>query len=356
MELIKSVSIRSDMKRDGRTLDHTTLETIRLMAIERVREGESPATVIASYGFNRTTIYKWMKAALQPGVGVKALRSTKGTGRPRTLTAAQERQVFRWVNGRDPRQYGLDFGLWTRAVVADLVARKFGVTLGLTAVGALLAKLGLTPQKPLQRAYQRDPEAIERWQRETFPGIVRTAKKQGGDVFFWDESGFRADTVHGKTWGVRGQTPVVHLPGQRQSFSAASAVNANGAFWFCTYTGGLNADLFITLLRKMMRCRRKPVHLVLDSLPAHKTAKVRDYVMSTKGRLTLHFLPGYAPDLNPDELVWSHVKRTGAARRPLRAGETLREKIEEQLVLLKRMPGLVRSFFRAPSVAYITDC
>ena len=98
------------------------------------------------------------------------------------------------------------------------------------------------------------------------------------------------------------------------------------------------------------------VHLVLDGLPAHKTAGVREYVASTKGRLTLYFLPGYAPDLNPDELVWSHVKRTGAARRPMRAGETLREKIEEQLDRIKRMPPLVRSFFLAPSVAYIRDC
>lgn len=344
------------MKRDGRTLDRVTLETIRLMAIERVREGERAAEVIASYGFNRTTIYKWLNAALQPGVGIKALRSRKATGRPRTLTPAQEKQVFRWVNGRDPRQYGLDFGLWTRAVVAELIAQKFAVTMGVTAVGALLAKLDLTPQKPLQRAYQRDPQAIERWQRETFPGIARQARAQGAAVFFWDESGFRADTVHGKTWGVRGQTPVVHRPGQRQSFSAASAVNAKGAFWFCTYAGALKAELFVELLRKLMRGRNKPVHLVLDGLPAHKKACVRDYVASTHGRLTLHFLPGYAPDLNPDELVWSHVKRTGAARRPLRTGEKLRDKIEEQLAKLKRMPHLVRSFFLAPSVAYISDC
>ncbi len=356
MELFESVRIGSDMKRDGRTLDRATLETIRLMAIERVREGEAPTDVIASYGFNRTTIYKWMKAALQPGVGIKALRSTKATGRPRTLTPAQERQVLRWVNGRDPRQYGLDFGLWTRRVVVELIAQKFGVTLGVTAVGELLARLGLTPQKPLQRAYQRDPEAIERWQRETFPGIARQARAEGAAVYFWDESGFRADTVHGKTWGVRGQTPVVHRPGQRQSISAASAVNANGAFWFCTYEGALKADLFVLLLRKLMRGRRKPVHLILDSLPAHKTAAVRDYIASTSGRVMLHFLPGYAPDLNPDELVWSHVKRTGAARRPLRAGESLREKIEEQLAQLKRTPDLVRSFFLAPSVAYIGDC
>lgn len=343
------------MKRDGRSLDRQTQEAIRLMAIERIREGERPAEVIEAYGFNRTTIYKWMKASFRPGMGIKALRSTKATGRPRSLTPRQERQVFRWINGRDPRQYGLDFGLWTRAVVAELIEKKFGVNLGLTAVGELLARLGLTPQKPLQRAYQRDPQAIERWQRETYPAIARQAKAEGAEVFFWDESGFRADTVHGKTWGIRGQTPVVERPGQRQSVSAASAVTAQGAFWFCVYEGALNGELFVELLKKMMHRRKKPVHLILDSLPAHKRAIVSEYVASTEGRLTLHFLPGYAPDLNPDELVWSHVKRTGTARRPLHRGETLREKIEAQLAKIQKLPSLIRSFFKAPSVAYISD-
>jgi transposase len=344
------------MKRDGRSFDHRTLEAIRLMAVERVREGERPSSVVASFGFSRTAIYKWIKAASTPGMGVEALRSRPATGRPRSLTPRQEQQVFRWINGCDPRQYGLDFGLWTRSIVADLIERKFAIRLGVTAVGELLAKLGLTPQKPLQRAYQRDPEAIERWQRDIFPEIARTARASGGEVFFWDESGFRADTVHGKTWGVKGETPVVERPGQRQSISAASAVNARGAFWYCTYQGGLNAELFVALLRKMMRHRRKPVHLVVDGLAAHKTVLVKAYIASTNGMLTLHFLPGYAPDLNPDELVWSHMKRTGVARTPLRAGDKLSEKIEAQLAIIKRAPELVRSFFRAPSVAYITDC
>ncbi len=258
--------------------------------------------------------------------------------------------MFRWINGRDPRQYGLDFGLWTRSVVAELIERKFAIRLGVTAVGELLAKLGLTPQKPLQRAYQRDPEAIEAWQRERFPAIARQAKASGGEVYFWDELGFRADSVHGKTWGKKGQTPVVERPGQRQSISAASAVNARGGFWYCTYQGGLNAELFVSLLRRMMRRRSKPVHLVLDGLPAHKTTLVKTYVASTKGMLTLHFLPGYAPELNPDELVWSHMKRTGVARTPLRRGEKLQAKIEAQLSAIKRMPRLIRSFFKAPSV------
>lgn len=343
------------MQRDGRSFDHKTLESIRLMAVERVREGERPSSVISSYGFNRTTIYKWLAVASYPGKGLKALRSRPATGRPRSLTPRQEKQVFTWVNGKDPRQYGLDFGLWTRAMIAGLIEKKLGVKLGLTAVGELLAKLGLTPQKPLERAYQRNPEAIEKWKRETFPSIARAAKAAKGEVFFWDESGFRADQVHGKTWGKKGVTPVIARPGQRQSISAASAVNSKGAFWYATYQGGLNAQLFVTLLKRLMRHRTKPVHLVVDGLPAHKTKRVKEYVASTEGRLTLHFLPGYAPELNPDELVWSHVKRTGVSRTPLRKGEKLSEKIEAQLTAIKKTPSLVRAFFDAPCVAYITD-
>jgi transposase len=135
--------------------------------------------------------------------------------------------------------------------------------------------------------------------------------------------------------------------------SILSGVGASGKPG--TVQGGLTAELFVRLLRKMLRHRAKPVHLVVDGLPAHKTKLVKDYVLSAKGRLTLHFLPGYAPELNPDELVWSYVKRTGVARTPLHKGERLKDKIEAQLASIKNAPRLVQSFFRAPTVAYITD-
>lgn len=347
--------IEPSMKRDGRKLDHHTLEEIRKMAVERVREGEKPSVVIASYGFHRCVIYRWLKAASGRGKGVKALAARKGSGRPRKLTPAQERQVFRWINGKNPMQYGFDFGLWTRQIVRELVEMKFDVVLSLASVGALLARLGLTVQKPLQRAYQRDPEAIERWRRETYPALAEQARRDGAEISFWDESGFRADGVQGKTWAPVGQTPVVKVPGQRQSISAASAVSPRGAFWFATYKGALNGELFVELLKKLMHRRKKPLRLVVDGLPAHKTKVVKAYVASTQGRLSLHFLPGYAPELNPDELVWSHAKRTGNARRPLQKGEKLEQRVAAQLAEIGNNPKLVRSFFKHPSVAYISD-
>ena len=343
------------MKKDGRIHDRKTKEAIRMMAVERILEGESVTAVMSSYGLCRTTGYKWLAKVSGRGRGKRCLSARKGTGRTPKLNRAQKSQVFRWVNGKNPMQYGFDFALWTRDVVRELIIQKFNISLSVTSVGSLLAELNLTPQKPLQRAYQRDPAAIERWQRDTFPAIAKQCKEDGAEIYFWDESGFRADAVHGKTWALRGKTPVVNRPGQRQSVSAASAVNAKGAFWFATYEGGLTGDLFVELLRRLMYRRKKPLHLVVDGLPAHKNAGVKKYVSETDGRLTLHFLPGYAPDLNPDELVWSHAKRTGVARRPLMKGEKLQERVHEQLQKIGKNPKLVRSFFKHPSVAYISD-
>jgi transposase len=343
------------MKRDGRTLDHKTLEEIRRMAVQRVHEGERPSAVIASYGFCRQVIYKWLRQAKGKNHGLRALRSRKGTGRPRRLSDKQEQQLFRWINGKDPRQHGFDFGLWTRLVVRKLIADKFDANLGVTAIGKLLAKLGLTPQKPLKRAYQRDPAAIEAWKHDVYPSVARQAKKRGAEIYFWDESGFRADAVQGQSWGAKGQTPIVAVPGQRQSVSAASAVNAKGGFWFATYKGGMSAELFVAMLKMLMRHRKKPLFLVLDSLPSHKAKIVRNYVASTNGKLELHFLPGYAPELNPDELVWNYMKRTGTAKSPLVAGDSLHDRIDAELVQIQKNPPLVRSFFKGKYVAYISD-
>jgi len=147
----------------------------------------------------------------------------------------------------------------------------------------------------------------------------------------------------------------VRVPGQRQTVSAASAVNSKGGFWFSTYQGSLNAERFVQLLRKMMEGAKRPVHLVLDNLPVHKTAAARSYVDELQGKLPLHFLPGYAPDLGPDELVWSYAKRTGLARSPLRTGQKLAERVHTQLSQIKANPDLLRSFFNNPNVFYISD-
>jgi transposase len=341
-------------KIDGRTLDHKTLEHLRKLAVQRVIEdGEAPSDVMKSLGLCRTTIYRWLRAYEDKGMA--ALVEKIAQGPEPKLTEKQRQQVKRWILGKDPRQYGFDFGLWSRRIVQTLIEEKFGIKVGLTAVGQMLASLDITPQKPLRRAYERDPAACDHWVKERYPELKKRAKRLGAAIFFQDEAGFQSDAPLGRTYGLKGKTPVVKTSGQRQSLNVISAVNARGEFWAATYTSKLNAELFVVFLGSFMKCQTGKVFLVVDGHPAHKATRVKNYVQSLEGRLELHFLPPYAPDLNPDEFVWSYMKANGVSKKPLKQNESLQKRVEEDLKAVQKNRKLVRSFFCAKSVAYAKD-
>jgi transposase len=338
---------------DGRKLDHKTLEHLRIQAVRRVLEdGERPSEVMRSLGLCRTTIYPWLREFRDQGL--EGLVESIAQGPEPKLTDQQKQQVKRWILGKDPRQYGLDFALWTRRIVQHLIQEKMGLELCLTSVGKLLAALEITPQKPLRRAYERDPKAIQLWLDETYPTIKKRAKKLGAQIFFLDEAGFQSDGPLGRTYGLKGKTPVVETSGQRQSINVISAVNARGAFWAATYAGKLNAESFVLFLKNFMKGRKK-VFLIVDGHPAHTAKAAQRYAESLRGRLEIHRLPAYAPDLNPDEFVWSHMKTNGVSKKPLKKNESLRARVEEDLLNIMTNPSLVYSFFCAPSVAYAHD-
>ena len=337
---------------DGRKLDHKTLEHIRKLAVKRVVEdGEQPSAVMDSFGLCRTTIYPWLRQSQDEGL--EALVEKICQGPQPALDEQQRQQVRGWIIGKDPRQHGFDFGLWTRRIVQTMLHEKMGVALCLTSVGKLLASLNITPQKPLRRAYERAPVAVTRWQKEIYPQLKQRAKKLGALIFFLDEAGFQSDPPLGRTYGLKGHTPVVQSSGQRQSINVISAVTASGAFWAATDTGKLNAESFVVFLKNFMQGRRDKVLLVVDGHPAHKAKRVKAYIAELAGRLELHFLPPYAPDLHPDEFVWNHMKNNGVSKQPLKKNESLRERVERDLVVLHGNKALVASFFLAKSVAYV---
>jgi transposase len=339
---------------DGRTLDHKTLSHIRAQAVRRVLEdGERPSEVMKSYGLCRTTIYPWLREFKDKGW--EALAESISEGPKPKLTDPQKQKVKRWILGKDPRQYGFDFGLWNRRIIQQLISEKLGVWLCLTSVGKLLASLDITPQKPLRRAYERDPKAVQHWLDEDYPKLKKRAKKLGAKIFFLDEAGFQSDPVLGRTYGLKGKTPVVSTSGQRQSINVISAVNARGEFWAATYEGKLNAESFVLFLGNFMKGRQGKIFLVVDGHPSHTAKAVERYVETLEGRLELHRLPAYAPDLNPDEFVWSHMKKNGVSKKPLKQNEALRDRVEEDLLKIKADRALVRSFFRADSVVYASD-
>jgi len=341
-------------KIDGRTLNHKALEHVRILAVKRVVEdGEKPSLVMDSLGLCRTTIYPWLREFKDKGW--QALAEKISAGPEPKLTEAQRQQVRRWIIGKDPRQHGFDFGLWTRKLVQALIRERMGVDFCLSSVGKLLASLDITPQKPLRRAYERDPAAVEHWRKELYPKLKKRAKKLGAMIFFLDEAGFQSDPPLARTYGLKGHTPVVTSSGQRQSINVISAVNASGAFWAATYTGKLNTESFLAFLQNFVASQERKIMLVVDGHPAHKANAIKNYIATLGGKLELHFLPPYAPDLNPDEFVWNYMKNQGVSKKPLKKNESLLKRVEEDLRAIHQNKAVVASFFLAESVVYASD-
>lgn len=337
---------------DGRKLDHQTLEVLRLRAVDQVQAGAHPEEVAAALGLARGTVYGWLAKYRDGGRG--ALLARPVPGRPPRLSPQQVRRLWTLIVGVDPRQLEFEFALWTRQMVRELIRREFGVGLSVVSVGRLLAKMGLSPQRPLYRAYQQDPAKVRRWKEEEYPQIAAHAAAEGATIYFADEAGIRSDHHAGTTWAPVGQTPVVPVTGARFSVNMISAVTPKGALRFAVFEGTTTAKSFIAFCKRLLHDAAGPVYLIVDGHPSHRAKAVSTYVASTEGQLKLFFLPGYSPELNPDEWVWKNVKNDRIARAGVTSKDDLKAKAVGALRRLQKLPGLVRAFFADPDLRYIT--
>jgi len=331
-------------------LSHEALEQIRLAAVRQVESGESPERVIGALGLSRACIYDWLAKYRQ--YGEAGLRAKKVPGRPPRLTGRQIKWVYDTVTQKSPQQLRFPFALWTRGMIGAMIRRQFGVRLASNSVGRLLAKLGLSCQRPLYRAYQQNATLVENWMRREYPAIRRLAKERNAEVFFGDEAGIRSDYHAGTTWAPKGQTPVVSSTGARFGLNMISVVSARGLLRFMVVEGKINAAVVCEFLSRLMVGARRPIFLILDSHPAHRSKKVREYVESQGGKLRLYFLPPYAPELNPTEIAWRHVKGHGVGRESVKGPDDLQAKVIGHLRSLQRRPHIVRSFFQTKSTKY----
>jgi transposase len=335
---------------DARKLDHKTLEAIRTRAVQRVQAGESPEVVIAALGFSRSCIYSWL--AMYRAGGWSALQARALSGRPKLISGQQMQWIYTTVVGTSPLQHRFEFALWTRAMIQTLLQKQFGLRLSLSSVGRLLAQLGLTCQRPLFRAYEQNPTLVQQWRERDYPVIQALAKREGAEIFFGDEAGIRSDYHSGTTWGVRGQTPVVAATGQRFGINMISAISARGLLRFMVVKGKVNGPKYIEFLQRLIHNAPRPVFLIVDGHPVHKARTVKDFVASTEGRLRLFYLPPYAPELNPDEQVWNHVKNHGIGRGAVAGFDHLKKMVIGRLRSLQKLPWTVRMFFLTPNTQY----
>jgi len=339
-----------EKKTDARALTHDQLTELRRRGVAAVQSGESPAAVARVLGVHRTTVYSWL-ASYRDG-GWDRLDARKRGGRRPKLTPRMLAWIYKTVTLGDPRQYHFRFALWTSRLVAELIARRYGIKLSKASVCRLLKQLGLSAQRPLWRAYQQNPARVEKWLRDEFPRIKAEARAKRAVIWFADEAGVRSDAHAGTTWGQRGKTPIVSTTGARFGLNIISAVSRRGDFRFMGVDGRVNAGVFIAFLKRLLHGANRPIFLIVDGHPSHKAKKVREFVRSTNGKLQLFFLPPYSPELNPAELVWNDLKNNGIGRLAIMGPDQLRREVLSYLRRLQKLPERIRSYFRAPTTRY----
>jgi len=341
--------------RDTRSLPSEAQEAQRIKAVKAVLGGMTHVSVAEVFGVTRHSVDEWMKH-YRAG-GWSALKA-KRRGRPkgRKLLPWQQAQIARSVADRCPDQLKMHFALWTREAVAELIWRRFQVEVSVTTVGRYLHSWGMTPQKPLRRAYEQDPIAVQRWLEEEYPWIRALAKRDKARIYWGDETGFRSDHTAGRTWGRKGQTPVVAGTGQRFSGNLISAITNQGALCFKVFTGRFTNPVFIEFCRRLIRhAAGQKVVLIVDRHPVHRSRDVRNWLAEHTEEIEMFFLPGYSPQLNPDEVLNQDVKSNAVGRR--RPG-TLREMVSNVRSFLwkrQRQPSVVRNYFQEPNVAYAAN-
>lgn len=339
------------MIRDARSLPSRAQEHLRRKAVKAVKSGMSQVEAARVFGVTRQAVGRWIGSVRKKGTRALAARKR---GRPRVaqLAGVEAARIKRYVVTRTPDQLSLPFFLWTREAVAQLIAEEAGLSLSVWTVGRYLKAWGFTPQKPIRRAFEQDPKAVQKWLEETYPTIRKLALREKAEIYWGDESGMRSDHAAGRSYGRRGQTPVIYASGKRFGCNMISAISNRGRLLFRVFENEFRAPIFIDFLKRLVRQIPQKIFLIVDGHPVHRARLVKAWLARHESRIRLIFLPAYSPQLNPDELLNQDVKSNAVGRRPPGDPEELMCNVRGFLRGKQQQPQHVRNYFLGKHVAY----
>jgi len=322
------------------------LEQRRRRAVDAVNRGEMPSVVARLFGVKPSSLYRWRRMALAGSAALKA----KPSG-PKFRLADEQLHELEKLLLQGAKAHGWPNELWTTARVAQVIRRHFGVSYHHDHVGRFLRqRLGWTPQKPARRARERDEEGIQRWKRAEFPRIVKETFARGAHLIFLDESGFFLNPSVRRTWSPSGQTPILDAWDRRDRLSAISSLSVSSVshrlgLQFRLLPHNVRADDVVAYLRELKQCLgTKKLTILWDGSRVHDRAGVVKSYLARYPDMVSERLPAYAPELNPDELVWSWTKYGRLSNLAAMDTDALAEAVIDELLYLHQHKDLLASF------------
>jgi transposase len=339
-------------KEDARSYSQDAQEILRKKAVKMVRSGIKRSEVAQMLGVSVEALRKWMIAYEEKGISglKKRKRGRREGGR---LKKSEVSMICKMITDKNPDQLKLPFYLWTAEAVRDLIKRKYGIHYGIRQVQRYLKIWGFTPQKPKRVAYEQNSEEVRKWIEEIYPAIHAQAKREKASIYWGDEMGLRSDYQAGRSYSIKGKTPVINGTGKRFGCNMISAITNRGDISFMIFKKRFTASLFKTFLKRLVAGnKRGKIILIVDSHPVHRSKAVSAWLAENEKKIRMFFLPGYSPDLNPDEFLNHDVKANAVGRKRPGTQKEMMGNVRNHLRRCRRKPDRIKNFFHAKSVKY----
>jgi len=340
-------------KYDFRTIDENVRIAFRRQAISLIKAGKRKGEVALIIGVKPGTISDWWKKYKDKGLqGLKSKKKGARSEDRKLLSLVQEKSIQKMIVDKMPEQLKLEFALWTRKAVKELVEREFGVVMAVNTMGDYLRKWGFSPQRPKKQAYEQCSKKVQQWLDEQYPKIKQKAKQEKAEIHWGDETGVKNQANHGRSYAPKGKTPVKKSMSKRFSINMISTITNQGKVRFMTYKGSMNSDVLIKFMKRLIKAAKKKVFLILDNLSVHHSKPVKDWAVRNKDQIEMYYLPAYSPDLNPDEYLNCDLKYALSEKPSPKNQDALQKNVRSHMRKLQKSPSRIIKYFKHKSINY----
>lgn len=338
---------------DARTLPTEVQQHNRNQAIRLFQQGKARQEIAEIVGVHYGVVCRWIRAWQKGGKrGLEIKKRGREIGQQRVLTTGQEKELKRLLCDKNPRQLKLPFALWNRKAIQSAIYQLWRVRIAIRTIGDYMKRWGFTPQKPIKKAYEQSPKAVQKWLDHTYPEIKKLAKKENAEIYWGDETGVRNDCQHSRGYAPRGRTPIVEITAKRFSVNMVSAINNQGLLRFMIYDSSMTARVIIKFMRRLIKDAGRKVFLILDNLKVHHAKLVKAWLERHQDKIEVFYLPSYSPELNPDEYLNCDLKTGLRSSSPARSQQELKGKILGYMRMLQKRSYRIQKYFKHPSIKY----